>query len=409
MTTSRSSLSLGRLVPRKGVETVIQSVALLRCLHGVRARLLVAGGQDPGAGTVDTEACRLRHIAEGLGIGESVVFCGPQPRDMLHRYYAAADIFVTAPWYEPFGMTPLEAMACGRPVIGTDVGGIKSTIEHGVTGWLVPPKDPDALAVRLAALLRNPDLASSMGEAGLARARAAYTWQSVAERVTDVYHDVVDGAARARQGLALRQSLVRCSFDGAIDALRASRDELAPGIVRLAQAIATAFEQGNKVLVCGNGGSAADAQHFATELVGRFKIAGRRALPVIALTADSAVLTAWANDTGYDDVFARQVLALGNPGDLLLGITTSGNSKNVLAAFSAARDSGLRCIALTGGSGGQAARFADDVLAAGSRDTQHIQEVHSVIIHVLCELIESAIAGEGIAPTRTLAAAGARS
>ena len=116
-------------------------------------------------------------------------------------------------------------------------------------------------------------------------------------------------------------------------------------IAEAAQAIVECFESGGKVLVCGNGGSAADAQHLAGELVGRFKYHDRPGLPAIALTADSAVLTAWGNDVAFDKVFARQVEALGRPGDVLIGISTSGRSRNVIEAFDAARRQGLTCIA----------------------------------------------------------------
>jgi phosphoheptose isomerase len=159
--------------------------------------------------------------------------------------------------------------------------------------------------------------------------------------------------------------------------------------------------------VCGNGGSAADAQHFVGELVGRFKVNGRRALPAIALTADTAVLTAWANDVGYHDVFARQVEALGNAGDVLVAISTSGRSRNVLEALETARRRGVRTIALLGGDGGDARQLADVVLVVPSAETQHIQEVHLVVIHLLCALVEERVlaldgAERTVATTRTI-------
>lgn len=385
-------LSLGRLVPRKGVDTVIGAVQRLRQGHDIDATLLVAGGEP--AGMTDAEAERLFRLACELGVDDRVRFCGPQQRAMLSTYYSAADAFVTMPWYEPFGITPLEAMACGTPVVGSDVGGVKFSVQEGLTGYLVPPKDPEALAVRLACLLRNPQLAQRMGLAGRERAGSRFTWAAIAGEIASVYETVVSEGSRARRSAAVQTSLVRGAFDDAIDTMRATRDELAPAIVETAHAIAATFARGGKVLVCGNGGSAADAQHFATELVGRFKIAGRRGLPVIALTADSAVLTAWSNDEGYDSVFARQVQALGSAGDMLLGISTSGRSPNVIQAFAMAEQMGIERVALTGCGGGELAAMACRMLAAPSADTQHIQEAHGVVIHVLCELVEKYVSGE---------------
>ena len=171
-------------------------------------------------------------------------------------------------------------------------------------------------------------------------------------------------------------------------------------IIRQFQAQQDAFERaailitdsllsGNKVLWCGNGGSAADAQHLAAELVGRFR-RERGALPSIALTTDNSVLTAIANDYGYDVVFERQVDALCRPGDVVIGISTSGNSKNVCAALEKARDLRAWTIAMTGQSGGRLAALADVCLQVPSADVARIQECHILCGHILCEWIELA-------------------
>ncbi len=158
-----------------------------------------------------------------------------------------------------------------------------------------------------------------------------------------------------------------------------------------ADLITATFRSGNKVLLCGNGGSAADCQHMAAEFVSRLtKDFERPALPAIALTTDTSFLTAFANDCGYDGVFARQVQALGKPGDLLIGISTSGNSPNVIRAMAAAQAAQMRTLALTGDSG-QMSRMADVAVAVPSANTQHIQEAHLVIEHILCELVENAL------------------
>ena len=184
-------LQLGRMVPRKGVDTVIQAIALLRSQHGIDAELLVVGGDMHAGGRDGPEIARLRALAARLGVLEHVRFVGQKPRAELRTWYSAADVFVTTPWYEPFGITPVEAMACARPVVGSEVGGIKSTVVDGSTGFLVPSRDPQAVAERLATLQRNPQLARSMGEAGLRRAYRHYTWRSVAEQVGAVYAAVL--------------------------------------------------------------------------------------------------------------------------------------------------------------------------------------------------------------------------
>ena len=154
-----------------------------------------------------------------------------------------------------------------------------------------------------------------------------------------------------------------------------------------AGALVSALRAGRKVLVCGNGGSAADAQHLAAELVGRF--AGeRRAWPAVALTTDTSVLTAVANDYGFERVFARQVEAHGQAGDVLVAISTSGASPNVLRAVEAARGRGLVTIGLTGRDGGELGRAVDVHLHVASGSTPRIQEAHATLLHVLCELIE---------------------
>jgi glycosyltransferase involved in cell wall biosynthesis len=181
-------LQLGRMVPRKGIDNVIEALALLRTEHGVDAQLLVVGGEPAQpADVVPPELSRLRELAVRLGVAAHVLFAGPRKRAALRDYYGAADAFVTTPWYEPFGITPVEAMACARPVIGAAVGGIKSTVVDGETGFLVPPRDPQALARRLAELHADPALAHRMGAQGLRRAWRLYTWRTVAEQAVAIY------------------------------------------------------------------------------------------------------------------------------------------------------------------------------------------------------------------------------
>ncbi len=172
-------------------------------------------------------------------------------------------------------------------------------------------------------------------------------------------------------------------------------DVLAPAIEQAARHMVHCLAQGGKILACGNGGSAADAQHFASKMINRFE-QERPGLAAITLTADTSTLTSIANDYAYDQVFARQVKALGQPGDILLAISTSGNSHNVLQAVSAAHSRSMPVIALTGRSGGGLAEQMqdDDVfLCVPAESTARIQEVHLLIIHCLCDAVDSVLLG----------------
>ena len=179
-------LQLGRLVPRKGIDNVIRAMAKLD--RSISARLLVVGGEsaDPDEDATP-EIARLRAVAHECGVDTTVTFTGHRQREQLRTCYAAADVFVTTPWYEPFGITPLEAMACGTPVVGSRVGGIQYSVVDGVTGYLVPPHDPQALAERLAHLHDNPALGRAFGRAGVRRVRALFTWDRVASELGQVY------------------------------------------------------------------------------------------------------------------------------------------------------------------------------------------------------------------------------
>lgn len=179
-------LQLGRLVPRKGIDNVVRALALLPA--SLPARLVVVGGgsAEPDE-TVTPEIGRLRALAASLGVAERVHFTGRRERHQLRDWYVAADVFVTTPWYEPFGITPLEAMACATPVIGSAVGGIAHTVVDGITGFLVPPRDPEALAARLRFLHANPELAAVVGQAGVRRVREGFTWDRVSHQLTGLY------------------------------------------------------------------------------------------------------------------------------------------------------------------------------------------------------------------------------
>lgn len=187
-------LQLGRLVPRKGVDNVVRALGHLRRTYGMTARLLIVGGEsdlpDPD---LTPEIGRLQQLAQEEGVSDLVTFTGSRQRQTLRYYYSAADVFVTTPWYEPFGITPLEAMACGTPVVGSAVGGIKQTVLDGETGFLIPPNDPPALAAKLAALLYSKKLRAVMSEEAIRHVHENYTWPEVAQQTANLYELVLSG------------------------------------------------------------------------------------------------------------------------------------------------------------------------------------------------------------------------
>lgn len=190
-------LQLGRLVPRKGIDNVIRSIAKLP--EAVPARLLIVGGDGAEPDEARTpEIARLKDVARECGVLDKVSFTGHRQRADLRRYYAAANVFTTTPWYEPFGITPLEAMACGTPVIASHVGGLPYSVTDGVTGYLVPPHDPAVLAQCLSHLHANPRLAMAMGRAGMRRVRSMFTWERVSQMLQGVYLEVLDSARQAQ-------------------------------------------------------------------------------------------------------------------------------------------------------------------------------------------------------------------
>jgi len=189
---------------------------------------------------------------------------------------------------------------------------------------------------------------------------------------------------------------LRQHFDEGIELRRKMAETMPAAIAKAGTALAEALKGGRKALACGNGGSAADSQHFAAEIVGRFE-RERPGMPAIALTVDTSALTAIANDYDFDRVFSKQVEALGQPGDVLLGISTSGNSKNVIEAIKAAHAKGMVVIALTGRDGGAMAKMlrpGDHHLNVAHPRTMRVQEVHLLAIHCLCEVVDNVIFGE---------------
>ncbi|HEX6293274.1 MAG TPA: glycosyltransferase [Herpetosiphonaceae bacterium] len=191
---------IGRMLPRKDPHNIVRAVALLARRTDLPIKLLLVGGEsaepDPA---VTPEIGVLRQLAAELGIAALLHFAGQRQPDVLRDYYSAGDVMVTTPWYEPYGLTPLEAMACGRPVIGAAVGGIAFTVAHGTTGFLVPPRDPEALAQRLEQLLTSPELRAEMGRAARLRVEHEFTWPVVAQRTAALYEMLLEQRTKNKE------------------------------------------------------------------------------------------------------------------------------------------------------------------------------------------------------------------
>src|SRR5207302_2829168 len=203
---------IGRMLPRKDIRNIVRALALLLhqedgSLHSSASSLtlMIVGGETVEPDPVATpEIGELQRLAMELGVSEHVRFIGKRQANELRDYYSAGDVVVTTPWYEPFGLTPLEAMACGRPVIGSAVGGITFTIKNAETGFLVPPSEPEMLAVRLYQLLSQPALRDRIGKAARLRVERTFTWPVVAMRTDLLYQTLLKTHAHTSPGIPTR-------------------------------------------------------------------------------------------------------------------------------------------------------------------------------------------------------------
>ncbi|HET7279427.1 MAG TPA: glycosyltransferase [Dermatophilaceae bacterium] len=385
-------LTVGRLVERKGYDCGIRALPYLP-----NTGLVIVGGPPAEQLDRDPEARRLRAIAEECGVADRVHLVGAVAHEQLPQLYRCADVVLSTPWYEPFGITPVEAAACGRPVVASAVGGLIDTVRDGETGRLVPPRDPQALAEAVAPLLADPQLARRWGQRAHRRAVAEYDWSKIAQRTEEVLENTLGAHRRARA----TTSATSASAGGASAAwLRDHQRDLRTGlsslvaqsdlIERWGQRLALTLESGGRLLAAGNGGSAAEAQHLTAELVGRFD-GERIPLSAICLSAETSSLTAILNDYGAEEVFARQVAAHGRPGDVLVLLSTSGRSRNLLAAARAARERGVPVWAMTGRAPNPLCDAADEALVVEADSTAAVQEVHLVAVHTLCVALEAAM------------------
>lgn len=224
---------VGRMLPRKDVRNVVRGIALL-VQRGLPVKLLLVGGETPEPDPkVTPEIGKLQRLADDLGIADRLLFVGKRQPAVLRNYYSAGDVAVTTPRYEPFGLTPLEGMACGKPVVASAVGGITYTIEDGVTGYLVPPGDAEALTFRLGELLKQPKLRQQMGKAGRKRVEQKFTWKIVAERTASLYQRVLSQSPLRDGGMeGVRSSFLqtlstpprRLAVTGSVEVAAGARD-----------------------------------------------------------------------------------------------------------------------------------------------------------------------------------------
>lgn len=193
------------------------------------------------------------------------------------------------------------------------------------------------------------------------------------------------------------REIIREAMEAGIDLRRACLNSLEEPLLKAAETMVACLENGGKILVCGNGGSAADAQHFAGELVNRFEV-NRPGLAAVAMTHDASVITSIANDFSFDDIFSRQVEALGREGDLLLAISTSGNSANVINAATAAERAGMKTVALTGYDGGLLGKHSNVAvhLNIAHSSTPRVQEMHITLLHIICSLVDEMMFGDSL-------------
>jgi len=396
-------VAVGRLVERKGVE---QAVRALR--HLPDAELVVAGGPDAHDLASDPEAVRLQHLAVELGVADRLRMVGRVAPGDLPGVLAASDVLLATPWYEPFGIAVLEAMAAGLPVVASAVGGMLDTVRDGVTGRLVPVDeaghlDPAALADAVRDVVDDPATGARMGAAGREVARQRYDWARVAAATESAYDLVLgslrdvasrdagpDDTAARRPARRRTRPTTRAwlrehvgELEGVLVALEAQGDRLD----RWGRQLVDVVDAGGRLLVAGNGGSAAEAQHLTAELVGRFT-GERRPLSALALHAETSTLTAVLDDDGPEEVYARQVEAHGRKGDLLLLLSTSGRSPNVLRAAERARAIGMRVWALTDDAPNPLRDVADEVVAIPGPSTSAVQEGHLMAVHALCVAVE---------------------
>jgi D-inositol-3-phosphate glycosyltransferase len=377
-------LHVGRMVPRKGIDTVIQAYARFVMDHDAPNRLLIVGGESDEPDPERTpEIGRLQRVAAELGVQQRVCFVGRRGRSQLKYYYSAADLFVTTPWYEPFGITPLEAMACGTPVIAANVGGLKFSVRDGETGYLVPPGDPDAVADRFRVLYSSPALLRLFGQQAIQRVNEMFTWAHVAEALAKVYGEVMREGGRKRD--ALLTASVDRAMDQAIAALQEAKRRLRRPLTEAAVRLGDCLTRGGRVLVYGQGDSGQDAEEWTSLLTAR--LVNHPGWPAIALRDPGE--TPWQ---ASDRHVLRQVDALGRSDDVFLGLCAQAMPTSMIAYLRQARLAGLQRILFSGSDHPGLDDLTDVLLDVPVQEIRDVRHVHQFVLHLLLDLVQERMA-----------------
>jgi phosphoheptose isomerase len=343
----------------------------------------VGGDSDDPDPAATPEIARLQQIARDEGVWDGVTFVGRRGRETLKYYYSAADVFVTTPWYEPFGITPLEAMACGTPVVGSNVGGIKFTVRDGETGYLVPPKDPDSLADKIAHLYANPKLLSVFSRQAIQRVNDLFTWSTVAKGLGAVYEQVLSAKQLTGTYRTAELALVDARFDAALESLHETRRRLRSQLLDAAHLLGDSFARGGKALICASMGESSAGEQLAMQLLRRTGCADRPGLPALFLTEEPFAGASLASDS-----LAKQIEIFARPEDVLIGIALDGASPSLLRAFGVADRRGLHSIAILGSDTIDIRRLAHVTLALSPQRRDGIEPLYHTVLQVLCGLIQ---------------------
>ncbi len=375
-------LQLGRMVPRKGIDNVIKALAPLQ-KQGIKARLVVVGGalETPNP-REEPELARLQQIASDHGVSERVTFVGRKNRDTLKFYYSASDIFITTPWYEPFGITPLESMACGVPVIGSEVGGIKYSVLDSKTGYLVPPNNPDALASKIQLLLEDEKSMAQMKEQALKRVETLFTWKKIAHSVYKLYEEVKYPYLSQAEVKEHKISMIENAFEKTITAYNVAKQKLSIPIYNAAHLIYNNISNQRRVLIYGNGKNAAQSISFARDVT---RIADKFGKGNVVFSLNNDYLN---SDKTESPEFLNQLVDFGQDGDLLIWVSKMLNTSGIVRTLKAANKKGIACITIMDAASKKVEALTRVHMAIPCTTGNHLQELNYHILQTLCEQIE---------------------
>jgi D-inositol-3-phosphate glycosyltransferase len=381
-------LHVGRLVPRKGIDNVIRGFAAFLRKNDIGARLLIVGGESDDPDPKWTpEIGTLRQIANEEDVLNSVTMVGRRGRDHLKYYYSAADVFVTTPWYEPFGITPLEAMACGTPVIGSNVGGIKFTVCDGETGFLVPPHDANALADALSYVYARPERLSILGRQAIRRVNELFTWNRVAIDLASVYERVLMMHRFQHNTYpAQREAAIQKQFERAIEALCETQKRLQTTLLSVGQLLSTCFHDGGKVFTLSVGNTGLSSEYWASAFNDWVQSDGP---PLAVFPLDHP-----CNAHRSCEQLVRHIEAFGQRGDVLLVTCVGPLSEEFVRFLDTAKYQGLKSILLIDLNAGHFPYKADAILQVPAHHRDSVMELHLFVIHMISTLIKKGVKGQ---------------